>query len=180
MTPGRALVLIRHAMPIIDRQVPSNRWSLSDEGRRNAETLARRLDLPGDTLVVSSDELKARQTAEAVSQSFAVDPRLAEVSRPWVENEYEITARWWLQGEDVAGWEPRASVVRRTTEALGEATTRTGSTVCVVSHGLAISTLVGEVTGADPVEFWAQLQFPDSVIFDLRSFSSASSERGAE
>lgn len=180
MAPETALILVRHAMPIVDRQVPSTRWSLSEESRRDAETLARRLDLPGDALVVSSDELKARQTAEAFGQSFAVDPRLREVTRPWVEDEYERIARRWLQGEDVGGWEPRASVVRRMTNAVGEVTTPATSTVCVVSHGLAISTLVGEVTGTDPVELWLQLQFPDSVTFDLRSFSLASSERGAE
>lgn len=163
-------------MPIVDRRVSPGNWTLSEKGRRDAETLAGRLDLPGDALVLSSDEVKARQTAETFSKAFAVDPRLREVDRPWVEDEYERIARRWLRGEDAARWEPQASVVRRMVEVMGEANTR-GSTVCVVSHGLAISALMADLADVDPVEFWSQLQFPDSVTIDL-PFSTGDLERG--
>ena len=176
MTSSTPLVLVRHAVAVVDRDIATNGWPLSDQGRSDAEALARLLDLPADTHVVSSDELKARQTAEAFSSEIDIDRRLREVDRPWVEDDYESVARWWLEGERVDGWESRSDVVGRMTEAVEEATSRFDSGVCLVSHGLAISILVSEFDGVDPVEVWSQLQFPDHV--ELGSVSPASFERG--
>lgn len=128
---------------------------------------------------MSSDELKARQTAEAFSNEIAIDRRLREVGRPWVEDDYESVARRWLEGERVDGWESRSDVVGRMTEAVEEATARFGGGVCLLSHGLAISVLVTELADVDPVEFWSLLQFPDYCVVELGSVSSASLERGA-
>lgn len=177
MTSGSTLVLVRHAMPLVSKDLASQDWPLSESGRVEAERLASQLDLPADIHVVSSDELKAKQTAEAFSNEIVIDRRLREVRRPWAEGDYESTARRWLEGERVDGWEPESDVVRRMAEAANEAVTRTGTDVCLFSHGLAISALVAGLTDVDPVEFWSQLQFPDYVTVDLRS-SPASLERG--
>lgn len=126
---------------------------------------------------MSSDELKAKQTAEAFSNEIVTDSRLREVGRPWVEGDYESTARRWLEGERLREWEPRLDVVRRMTEAVTEAKALPGSRVCLVSHGLAITVLIADLIDADPVELWTQLQFPDYVTIDLRS-SVVSIERG--
>lgn len=177
MSSGSALVLVRHAMPLVSGDIASRDWPLSEAGRTDAEALARQLDLPAGTPVVSSDELKAKQTAEAFSHEIVVDSRLREVARPWVEGDYESVARRWLEGERLREWEPRLDVVRRMTEAAGEANALPGSRVCLVSHGLAISVLVAGLIDADPVEVWLQLRFPDYVTIDLRS-SVSSIERG--
>lgn len=154
-------------------------WPLSDQGRSDAQALARQLDLPADTHVVSSDELKARQTAGAFSHEIDIDRRLREVHRPWVEGDYEPVARQWLAGEGVDGWESRSDVIGRMGEAVNAAATRAATAVCLVSHGLAISVLVAGLAEVDPVEFWSRLQFPDYVMVDIGAFSSASLERGA-
>lgn len=177
MTSGSALVLVRHAMPLVSRDTVSRDWALSEAGHNDAEALASQLDFPAGTPVVSSDELKAKQTAEAFSDEILVDPRLREAMRPWVDDDYESVARRWLGGEHVDGWESRLDVVRRMTEAVNEATALPGSRVCVVSHGLAISVLVADLSGVDPVEFWTELRFPDYVKIDLRS-TVASIEHG--
>lgn len=169
MTLGSTLVLVRHAMPLVSRDVASRDWPLSAAGRSDADALVSRLDLPAGTPVVSSDELKAKQTAKAFSTEIVIDPRLREVGRPWVDSEYESVACRWLEGESVDGWEPRSDVLRRMTEAAEEAVSRTATDVCVVSHGLAISVLVADQADVDPAEFWSQLQLPDYVEIDLRS-----------
>lgn len=163
------LVLVRHAMPLVSSDRSSQAWPLSEGGRTDAEALAGQLDLPAGTPVVSSDELKARQTAEALSNEILVDPRLGEASRPWVDGDYESIARRWLEGKNLEGWESRSDVVGRMTEAAYEASARAGSEVFLVSHGLAISVLVAELADVDPVEFWSQLRFPDYVAIDLSS-----------
>lgn len=164
-------------MPLVSSDLPSREWPLTEAGRRDAEALARQLDFASGTPVVSSDELKAKQTAEAFSSEIVVDPRLREVGRPWVEGDYEATARRWLEGEHVDGWESQSDALGRMTEAANEADTRFGSGVLLVSHGLAISVLVADLTGVDRVEFWSQLRFPDCVTIDLR-VSPVSLEHG--
>lgn len=164
-------------MPLVSSDIPSREWPLSQGGRSDAEALAGQLDFPAGTTFVSSDELKAKQTAEAFATEIVIDPRLREVGRPWVEADYEATARRWLEGEHVDGWESQSDALGRMTEAASEADTRFGSGVCLVSHGLAISVLVADLAGVDRVEFWSQLRFPDYVTIDLR-FSRVSLEHG--
>ncbi|HUG08053.1 MAG TPA: histidine phosphatase family protein [Acidimicrobiia bacterium] len=177
MPSSTSLVLVRHALPVVDRDSAPQDWPLSDQCRSDAQALARLLDLPADTHVVSSDEVKAKQTAEAFSNEIVIDRRLREVGRPWVEGDYESVARRWLEGERVDGWESRSDVVGRMTEAVEEAIARFGSGVCLVSHGLAISVLVAGLADVDPVEIWSQLRFPGYVAVDL-SFSPARVELG--
>jgi broad specificity phosphatase PhoE len=178
MTSSTPLVLVRHALPVVDRDIAPQEWPLSDQGRSDAQALARQLDFPADTHVVSSDELKAIQTAGAFSHEFVVDRRLREVDRPCMEGD-ESVARRWLAGEGVDGWESRSDVRRRMGEAVAAAATRAETGVCLVSHGLAISVLVADLAEVDPVEFWSRFRFPDYVMVDLGAFSSASLERGA-
>lgn len=177
MTLGSKLVFVRHAMPLVNNDLPSREWPLSELGLRDAKALAGQLDFPAGTSVVSSDEVKAKQTAEAFATEIVIDPRLREVGRPWVEGDYEATARRWLEGEDLDGWETQSDVVKRMIEAVNEADTRFGSGVCLVSHGLAISVLVADLAGVDRFELWSQLRFPDYVTIDLR-FSPVGLEHG--
>lgn len=166
MTSRTALVLVRHATPIVDEQTPSRYWGLSEEGHRDAEALAARLDLSAGTAVLSSDEIKARETAEAFADVFVLDRRLREVTRPWVDGDHQGVARRWLAGEEIAGWESRPAVVTRMTEAVDEAIGRGGSTLCVISHGLSITVFVSALTDVDPVVFWSNLEFPDCFRLD--------------
>lgn len=164
-------------MPLVISDLPPSEWPLSQEGLADAEALASQLDFQAGTRVVSSDELKAKQTAQVFSKEVVIDPRLREVGRSWVEGDYQATARRWLEGEQVDGWESQSHAVERMIETVSEAAHRFGSGVCLVSHGLAISVLVADLTGVDRVEFWSRLRFPDYVAIDSRS-SPVSLERG--
>lgn len=116
------------------------------------------------TTIVSSDLSRARATAEPLARATGLpvteDPRLRE--RGFGEWEgltgEEITARWpeefeeWRTGGDPAGVEPRALVADRMSAAIADHTAalRGEGTLVVVSHGAAISLVVGALLGQPP------------------------------
>jgi hypothetical protein len=77
------LVLVRHAMPSVDPQIPAGDWRLGGEGRMAAAELVRHL--PDSARLVSSGEPKAYQTLEPAG-AIVQDRRFNEVRRqgePW-------------------------------------------------------------------------------------------------
>lgn len=146
------MILVRHALPELDPAVPPREWHLGPAGRAAARELAARL--PRDAQLVSSDEPKARETAEEIvavrGGEIVVDARLREAVRPtgW-DQDYRGEARRYLAGERLGGWEPRVEVAARMRAAArGD---------IVVTHGLAMTLFLGE-----SVAFWEQLRFPDA------------------
>lgn len=160
------VVFVRHALPVVDDTVPRGRWPLADEGQIAAQQLAARLQLPDGELVVSSEELKARQTAEAFSDQMVVDPRLNEVQRPWTPGNYRRLAETWLRGVEVEGWEAKTSAVDRMAAAVTEAIQEGDGSACLVTRGLIMSAYLETVADIDPATFWSQLQFPDARTLD--------------
>ena len=138
------MYLVRHAMVVVDPEIPSSEWLLSDEGRAAAAAL-RLPDLP----VRTSNEPKAVETAVAAGWTATVDPRLREVERPWIADGYERSVERYLGGEALAGWEPREAALDRLCEALD------GFAGIAVTHGLAISLYAGLTFGE-----WQAMPFP--------------------
>jgi broad specificity phosphatase PhoE len=62
------LILIRHSISRQDPQVSAHQWSLTDEGRARCAALARRIHPYQPAIIVSSEEPKALQTAQAVTE----------------------------------------------------------------------------------------------------------------
>jgi broad specificity phosphatase PhoE len=71
----RKLVLVRHAMPIVRADVPSEAWALSPAGRDAAAQLGERLRAVAPTVVISSPEPKAYETVQIVSSALSVPLR---------------------------------------------------------------------------------------------------------
>jgi broad specificity phosphatase PhoE len=139
--------LVRHAMTVIQPDVPSDAWALSDDGRAAAAAL----DLP-PLPVLTSDEPKAIATAALAGWTATVEPRLREVARPWLGDDYEAHVQRYLAGEDLPGWEPHAAALERLHAALD------GFDGIAVTHGLAISLYAGLT-----FEEWRALPFPGVV-----------------
>lgn len=161
---GRALWLVRHAMPALQPEVDPALWVLSDAGLAAAAELRERL--PADALLVASDEPKAWQTVDPSGSTVLRDPRLGEVRReePFGDGFRERRLAY-VTGTDHEGWEPRADVAARFGEAVSEHLAAAGARPLVVaSHGMAMTlwlTSLGSVT--DPGTFWSELAFPDLV-----------------
>ena len=167
----RHLLWVRHALPASDPSTPAREWPLAPEGRDEASRLARTLTgLRPPVSLVTSDERKAVETADAVCEALAVGPPvvyadLREVERPWTDGDYRAAAREYLRSGVAPGWEPRHEVLDRVSAALAEHWRPEGTTIAV-GHALAVSVWAADaVDGLDAVEFWEGLAFPDAWLF---------------
>jgi broad specificity phosphatase PhoE len=131
-------------MTVIEPSVPSEEWVLSEEGRAAAAAL-RLPVLP----VRTSSEPKAVETAVAAGWTATIDPRLGEVRRPWVDDDYDAHVARYLGGEQLDGWEPREAALARLHEALD------GFDGIAVTHGLAIALFAGL-----SFDEWRAMPFP--------------------
>ncbi len=177
MNQGRRLILVRHALPEIRRDVPAAAWPLSEAGRAAAAELARRITHDGVTRVFTSTEPKAAGTARALAAAWDLDveevPGLQEHERPeaqWMTREAfdgrvrELFAR---PAERVFGTESADEARRRFTMALMRLVTRAAGDVVVVSHGTVITLFVAGAAGVEPFTFWKRLEMPCAVTLAL-------------
>ncbi|MEV6301757.1 histidine phosphatase family protein [Actinoplanes sp. NPDC051861] len=175
---GERVIIVRHAMPKVDPEVPSDRWPLAWDSRVAARLL--RLHVSHPAYYVSSTEPKAAQTMQEIAgaQRVVTDADLVEVHRPHVwfshEEEYHAAALAYAGGVCPEGWEPQsevvsrfdAAVVRHAAEAAGR-----GRTLVIGTHGLAPTVWMASryQLDPDPAGFWSELRFPDVVEIDLRT-----------
>jgi broad specificity phosphatase PhoE len=166
------LILVRHAPPDVQSDVPPADWLLSEYGQSLASSLVPLL--PTDALLVSSAEPKARQTLEQAGP-VRTDPRFNEVVRDeaFGGNFREVRAAY-VGGadhlaEDYARWEPRADVIGRFQAGIDAWSARAGDRPLVVgSHGMAMTIWLSSVVDlGDVAGFWRDLRFPDALAVDL-------------
>lgn len=66
----RHLILIKHAPPTVVPGVPPSAWTLAEAGRASCATLAQRLARYNIAAIATSDEPKARETAELLATNL--------------------------------------------------------------------------------------------------------------
>ncbi|GAA1591697.1 hypothetical protein GCM10009828_015740 [Actinoplanes couchii] len=174
---GERVIVVRHAMPAVDPDVPSEQWQLAQESRVAARLL--RLHVCHPAYYVASTEPKAAQTMQEIAgvQRVVRDAGLAEVHRPhvWFTDEgYHAAALAYARGECPDGWEPRdqvierfdAAVVRHAADAAAQ-----NRTLILGTHGLAPTVWMASryQLATDPAAFWADLRFPDILEIDLKA-----------
>ena len=162
--------------------------NISPKGARQIEALAERFrDIPVDALY-SSDLLRARRTAEAVTKYHDIPlqttPRLREMNlgawedRPFGDVGHESPAllaafngdpdRW-----SVEGAESFPELKRRMSEAIREiAAAHEGQTVVCVSHGMAIRSLLAGVLNAPSDQLDALVPHGDNTAVSLLEFEN--------
>jgi broad specificity phosphatase PhoE len=161
-----SLWLVRHAMPAHGPEIPAAGWELSEQGRQAAESI--RGVLPGDALLVSSTEPKARQTLEPCGD-VRTDDRFNEVWRDEAyRDDFRAARRVYVSGAEHPGWEKRAAVVARFDAGVRHWRALAGARpLAIASHGMAMTLwLSATVNVADPGRFWAGLRFPDVIEVD--------------
>ena len=118
--------------------------SLNATGFQQAEAIAKRIAEESWDVFISSDLLRARQTAEIISRTLgmpitAFDVRLREMDRGQVENtiESERVARWGPNWKDLElGQESIESIRARGLDFINDTAVRyAGRKVLVVTHG---------------------------------------------
>lgn len=164
------LLLIRHARPVrIEGAGGPADPGLNDEGRRQAELLARWLEPEPLDAVYSSPLLRARQTAEPLVRgrpvTLSIADGVAEYDRevdsyiPLEELKAARDERWLAMASGdftgLEGLEDPEAFRRTVVEAIeGIIAAHPGQTVAVVCHGGVINAWASHVLGLDRVLFF--------------------------
>jgi len=171
---GAALILVRHARPQIEPDVPPPQWRLSAEGRAAAEALAGKLAHLRPAAAVASTEPKAIETAEILARAFGLpvarDPAFDEHRReawPFEADPAAVTARVVRalseRGASIEGAEPGDLATQRFAAGLARHRVRP---LLVASHGTVLSLFLAAHFGLNPVELWRSLAFPEALVLD--------------
>ena len=174
------LILVKHSIPEIEEARPANTWKLSKEGQLRAQRLAEQLESFEPEVILSSNEPKAKETAEIVAGRLQldtqVDPDLHEHDRGneryLAHDTFQASIREFFQKPDelVFGRETatqaHARFYRAMHSILNEHTNRT---IIIVTHGTVISLFVSRLTGSSDLELWKKLGLPSFVAMDLHS-----------
>ncbi len=172
------LILVKHAAPEIEKDVPSARWVLSEEGRRQAQALATRLVPYNPARLLASFEPKAIETAEIVGAELSLQVEFRagfqendRTDLPYFDDESEFEERirtFFAQPADRAiGTESADEAHERFSSALREIPAASGGPTIVVTHGAVASLVVARANELDPYDFWLN--------FALTSFAVLSS-----
>ena len=129
--------LVRHADVYAQGELVSDP-PLSPLGHRQAERLAQRLKSVGIRAVYASPLRRAQQTAAALTERVATDPRLTEVRAAYPDGRVELE-------------ESRDAVVERMWGAVDAAVSaHPGGRIVMVTHGIAILTYLGDILRLTP------------------------------
>jgi broad specificity phosphatase PhoE len=166
----RSLILVRHSVPEIRRDVPAAEWRLSHDGVARVRELARKLPAPDATRVYTSVEPKAKETARLLAEEWDMAceaiPGLHEHERPEAQvmtrDAFELKMRelFARKAERVFGAESAERARRRFTMAVMKLVSSTPGDVIVVTHGTVITLFVAEAAGVEPFAFWKKLEMP--------------------
>jgi broad specificity phosphatase PhoE len=177
----RYLLLIRHAAPVVERDLPPDRWRLSDAGRQSCAALAERVAPYRPGALVASEEPKAAETAALLAAHLGMPwrsaPGLHEHRRgrgAWLDRgawEAQIARLFAEPDTLVFGQETAAQARTRFAAAVDrELAACGGETLALVAHGTVITLLLAQRAGVDPLPFWRGLALPDLAAVRLPDF----------
>lgn len=176
----RYLILVKHSVPEIEYDRPANTWKLSEIGRSRAQLLAEQLREFQPEVIVSSDERKAKETAQLVADILQLNTEaiheLHEHDRsnvPFLAAErFQALVHEFFQKPDelVFGNETANQAHARFYRAVHSVlNTYRDKTVVIVTHGTVISLFVSRLTGVDGMSLWNELALPSFLAMDLSS-----------
>ncbi|MBN2115024.1 MAG: histidine phosphatase family protein [Anaerolineales bacterium] len=174
------LILVKHSVPEIEEDHPANTWKLSKEGRLRAQQLAEQIRSFEPEIMISSDEPKAKETAEILASQLQLDvetvPDLHEHARgnvPYLRHDaFQTSIRDFFQKPDelVFGEETANQAYTRFYRAVHSVLNEhRNKTIAIVTHGTVISLFVSRLTGSSDLELWNKLGLPSFVAIDLYS-----------
>jgi len=178
-----ALYLVRHPETRIDLSIPSCQWSLSEEGMRQAQRLARQPFWRQVSMIYASDEPKAVTTARVVAAntglSWQTRACLGELDRrgyqpPDIAAYRSAVTRMFSNPEEsIRGWETRARAEERIATCAQELVAENaGATIAIISHGIILTILVAHLTGlSERYEFWREMGFASVAELDTHRWA---------
>jgi broad specificity phosphatase PhoE len=172
----RPLYLIRHASPVIQPDVPAERWTLSPRGVEEARALAEVARGWGLRALYTSNEPKAQSTALIVGDGTGLPAQVVEGVHElkmdgWIGNAdaFGETVREVLEQPELAapGCERAADAAERFARAV-ELVAGGELPAAVVSHGRVLTAyLASRAPMEDPFELWRSIPMPGWGCIDL-------------
>lgn len=174
----RKLVLMRHSQPEIEHSIPAATWSLSELGRRRAESMAAHLHGYRANLIWCSAEPKAVETAEIVGSVLGVPIRvkdgLEEHHRHNVPffpttQEFEQAVDEFISQPSrlVLGTETARQACARFTGAIEAVLEADSADAIAITHGTVMTLYLAKVADIQPMRFWRELRTPCLVEVEL-------------
>lgn len=173
------VILVRHAEPQVEIEIPASAWSLTTRGEQSTRRLVHRLATLRPGMIVASPERKALQTAallvEGLELSLQQDERFSEQGadvgafypdyadfRARVEEHFARPDEVVFRGESShAAAERFANGVA----SIGEQSIN--GVPVIVSHGRIMASWLASVTGEPAIGIWDALRMPDLLEVDL-------------
>jgi broad specificity phosphatase PhoE len=179
-TPVPRLVLVKHAMPVLDPSRPAREWLLGEDGEAQARELADRLRAFAPLRLITSPEPKAVRTCEIVAGALGVPMRevdaLREIDRRRLplmsseEHQRNNAGIFAHRDRPVLGTESaRDALARFRRGVLAEVDALEAGNLVVVSHGTVISLLVAEYHDVDAFTIWKSLRCATFLAMPLHS-----------
>ena len=177
---GKYLILVKHSLPKIIKNMPARDWKLSVEGQIRAQRLAEQLNQYQPEVIVSSMEPKAQETAEIIARKhnleFHIVEGLHEHDRSktsfLAKDEFEIAIREFFENPNVLvfGSETANQCHIRFHRAVSSVLNNHGSkTIVIVTHGTVLSLFVSRFAGISGLDLWNELGLPSFVILDMQN-----------
>jgi len=165
-------------MPEIERDKPASDWKLGEVGRRRAELLAAGLREFNPSVIWSSKESKAVETAEIVADELGVPVEIADGLEehhrdnvPFMSSKDEFeeaVERFFLHPDElVLGTETANQARDRFAAAIDKVIGAGQTDSIVVTHGTVITLYVASVAGVQRMSFWRRLGLPSYVVLTL-------------
>ena len=177
----RKLILVKHASPLVIPGTPPEKWKLSDKGRESCEPLAEAVREHAPAVIVSSEEPKAKETAELLGEKLAVPVETAkglhEHDRSNVPHmrsgefisHMEVFFR--KPTERVLGRESAVQALDRFESAVNAVVAKhPEGNIAIVSHGTVIALFAAEFSDRYGFELWREMGLPSYAVFRLPGF----------
>ena len=171
----RKLILVKHAPPAVVPDVPPEQWTLSENGRGLCAPLADALSLHAPSVIVSSEEPKAAETARIVADRLGVEWHTAaglhEHDRSNVPHmrsgEFISMMELFFRrpGELVLGRETAEQASKRFETAVNAAVDQhSEGNIAIVSHGTVIALWLGAQCKRNAYDLWRRMKLPSLAI----------------
>ena len=174
----RKLILVKHAQPLVQPQIPAAQWHLSEDGKRKSETLAASLRPHDPSIIITSEEPKAIETGQIVGQLLArpVEPA-ADLHEHDRGNVPHMPSREFLSfmalffqrpEELVLGEETAAAAHARFSAAVDAALSKhADGNIVIVTHGTVLALYIAAITKELAFPLWRKMQLPSYAVLSL-------------
>lgn len=171
------LILIKHAAPKKDADLPSDQWTLSDDGRAAAQRLADRVAPHQPSRVIASHEPKAIETGRIVAETCGVPLEQADgieehhrrhVPLMRTRDFVSAVAHFFTDPQRRGLGEETAEAARsRFTGAIDRLISQHPSqNLAIVTHGTVLALYTAELLREPPFQLWRNLGLPSMLVFE--------------